>query len=182
MITQEEAKLYLQITDTDKNTLIQELIDSATKAIQRYLRRTIKETTYTDEVYETDGQERDYYLSDFPVSTSNFSVEYDGDTYDSDDYVLNAASGKVHFYASPPKSYDDLKFTYTAGYSDVPYDIKMACNNLVQLMYRTRGEVGPAKSKKVGDISVTYDSASYKALQDDILESIEGYINFYSKR
>ena len=62
MITQEEAKLYLQITDDDKNTLIQSLIDSATKVIQRFLRRNVKQTTYTDEAYESDNNEKEYYL------------------------------------------------------------------------------------------------------------------------
>jgi len=187
MITLYELKNYLGVDgdDEDNDPLLVRLIRVAENMVRKYLHRNIDKQTYTDEVFVSDGQRKDYCASDYPIDEEEtFKIVWDTTEYVSgDDYVLTPSSGRVHFNFYVPRTHRYFQWTYTAGYDidDVPEDIKQACYEIVQLLFRNRGLSGAVKSKKVGDLSISYASADTRDAIDRILSTIECHMRRWSK-
>jgi hypothetical protein len=132
------VKEYLQIdsTDTSQNSLLDFLINSASMAIESYCRRKIKDVSYADEEYDGSGT-RNLNLRQFPVSSIT-SIKIDDVALDISEYKFKKSSGIVNrLKALWPKEFQNIKVSYTAGYSSVPADIELACKHLVKFYYKT---------------------------------------------
>lgn len=189
LTTVARAKLYLGITTSADDTLIERLIDVATDTIESFCGRRFKKTTYTDELYDGTGGDS-LVLKQYPVvagqaftlneragsdNVSNFS------TLSSNIYFVKNDRGIVQFssgiFLPYPQRY---KITYTAGYdfdNTTPGataesvglgDLEEACWQLVGNAYSDRKHNDAVASESIGNYSVSFRrdismSASLKA-------------------
>lgn len=121
------------------DTTLSYLIDSVTDYVESYTQRRFKQTTYTNEEYDSDGSGiivlRNYPVSSVTLKYRNSILNVaDWNTIDSQDYFIDANAGIIQFAgnkggASVSGNFNSwgtgfvgsgLKFyavTYTAGYN-----------------------------------------------------------------
>lgn len=176
MITLADLKLYLGITAITDDTLLDQLILSATAMIETVIGNSIVSKSFTEypefESSEYDLQHKaefdlndralQVFLSNYPV-ISVTSVKY-GDPLVTlvagTDYTIDNVTGIIILAGKAGDVYDGLVVQYTAGYSSAPADLQQVCKDIVKELYAgakgTKGS-GSVKSKSVGDLSVTYE-------------------------
>ncbi len=153
LTTAANVKSYLGITASTYDTILGNLVASASEAIERYCRAAFTETEYT-EYYDGDdnGVERDRILLKRRPVISVTSVYDDvtqpptwpaGDVVDSDDYAVYLDEGIVQLYGGNTfnTGQRNVRVIYVAGYVAIPTDIEQACNMLVADWFH-RGHVG----------------------------------------
>ena len=152
LTTLQKCKDALNISDTNSDTFLQELMNMNSMWIQNYLGgRNLLNQTYT-EVYDTRKNSQKIFLRQYPItSTQNtMVVNYRSGTptvptwvvYDPNAYLLYAPEGYIHFYGYLPKVHQGLQIIYSAGYlidftnefsatHTLPEDITWACTQLI---------------------------------------------------
>lgn len=141
LTTLTNAKEYLQIepTDTSQDARLEILINGTTEAIENYIKRKVKERTFTDEAYDGNGTDL-LFLKNKPVGsiTSVKYVNIDGttDVLGADDYHVDA-QGRLYNASGWVRGFQNYLVTYTAGYNPVPDDIQLACLKWVEYLYKT---------------------------------------------
>lgn len=188
---------YLDIavpTGTDL-TAFENLINSLTEYIEKYIGRRIKLTAYTNEEYDTERAET-LSLKNFPVSTtatftlqrrtSDLNVD-DWETVDSDYYHVDHSSGVIEGasgmrFARTSKGY---RASYTAGYDfdntstflgdTEAGDIELAAWMLLGSVWNSRKGGGSSgiTSERIGDYSITWAKAVMQS--DDVKAILDAY-------
>ena len=194
LTTVARAKVFLDITIADDDTLIERLVNSATDFIEKYCDRRFKKTTYSNEIYNGSGSNK-LLLKQYPVdSASAFTLEKrdsisNEDSFsdiESEDYFVHWEKGIVEnvrsIFYSYPRHY---RISYAAGYdydnaasylSDVgAADLEYACWKLVSSLYDETGTDGGIQSESLGDYSVSYMKAT---MADD---ELKGILNKYKR-
>ena len=155
--------------DTGDDDRIIDLINAASKWIERYCDRKFSSQTHTDERHSGDGSKW-LFLNHYPIVSvtslyddTNRPPEWGSDTLiDSGDYeVLSGINGAILFHASYPSTGTaNIKATYIAGYSrgnivggtsdTLPADLQRAAMILVDQMFRNmKGGRGGLKQRSV---------------------------------
>jgi uncharacterized phiE125 gp8 family phage protein len=177
LTTVARVKTRLGISDSNDDTLLLQLVNEATDAIESFCDRRFKSTTYTTEVYSGgDGGHYRLVLRQSPVTTLTAFQFRQGSisnsTYsavDADSYELEDAGRTGIIGCLFPLSYgmNNYRVTYTAGYlidfaneGDVtkhtlPADLTSACEQLVAMMYNVRKSAG-VQSEALGAHNVTW--------------------------
>jgi len=143
---------------------IQDYIDAASSVIERYLDTKIEEATVTDIL---DGNDLSYiYVNNNYVTalTSAYIVESDSteteidvdnlDFNDSQDRCRVFYSvGNESEYSIFPKGKNNIKITYTYGYSEIPAELQTACMQVaVSMLYAENQKQNPAyDSERLGE-------------------------------
>jgi hypothetical protein len=154
IITLTEYKAYKRINSDTKDSQHQLLLDAASTYIFSYC-NSVFLAPATDYVELYNGNQ-EYILLDSPLVTTLTSVMYSSKedaTFDKTlaeytDFVVEKDIGKITAidgcltYAKTPV--DTLQVTYTAGYTEYPEDVKLACVNLVD--YYMEEQYTPSKS------------------------------------
>jgi len=196
LATLEETKLFLGITDSSRDSLLEMLIGIATDYIEGETGRTFASTEYTNEEYDGTGMNQ-ISLRNYPVisfsklevnntanNTDSWSEISDTDYWvDNQSGIITKTSAFLEFdtRSDSDESLSDTIFhrgknryraTFTAGYSVIPNDIKFACMSMTgNLLFSSNGK--GIKSETLGDHSVSYDSLKVKesggGLVDDII-------------
>lgn len=175
IITLQEIKDYLRITDTANDTILTTMGAYVQAEIEAYCQRKFDLATYTDEVlhYMTssfDGQpnlELDTYEDNLKILVKNYPVvSVTSFTHDTttlttgSDYLIDLEAGEIEMATFYSDAENDLKIDYVAGYSDAPDDLKMVILDGVKEMFKDYDVASAGgkdvKSKSVGDFSVTY--------------------------
>lgn len=159
------------ITGTDYDLVLTQIAEGVDVAIKKYLGINPEEHTVTGEDYILDGMTKILVLNEYPVS--NLTITYDGDTVSTDAYSVDSDNGIVIFNYAVGASVNKLKCSYTAGWSTVPADIRLAFDKCVLDVFNTRNSHGSVQAEKMGDYSVTYGKVIDEALSSykDILDS-----------
>lgn len=177
LTTRTKVKSFLNITDSTSDTIIDEMINYITDYIESMCSRRFLSSTYTNEVYDTNGNTR-VFLKNYPI-TSVSAVEYRTGTpsnpswvtYQVDNYLTYLKEGFIRFYSTLPFVYQGLRFTYIAGYlidftnegnttlHTLPYDITMVATELVAKLYGQRNAEGIQSQSTEGQ-SVTFANPS----------------------
>jgi uncharacterized phiE125 gp8 family phage protein len=137
LTTLEAVKAYLKIdaSDTTDDTLLEDLINAASNAIENYCKRRFKEQIYTDEEYDGNGIKY-LQLKQYPVISVD-SVTVDDTVLTTDEYKVRKSNGTLIRVGSVwPKGDINVLVTYTAGYSQIPYDLELACKHLVMSYFK----------------------------------------------
>lgn len=71
--------------------------------------------------------------------------------------------------------WDSIEFIYTAGFSTIPSDIKMAELMIASSMHATRGANNSYSAYQIGDERVTFKS---KTDADDVMRLLKPYRTF----
>lgn len=169
------VKQYLGITVADDDALLEKLIDNITEFVEGQLNgRRIKLTSYVDE--EHDGGEADIFLFNFPIAASpTLIAEFRTGTISSptftpftaDDFIVYENGGFVHFFGASfagsgrvtPRGSKNLRFTYDAGFTDIPDDLELLAKQLVGKVFQRRTAQG-IKKETVEGSSIEYNLAA----------------------
>lgn len=143
-VTLDEAKKQLRVEDHYENEEIEALITVARQQLEKYAEISIKEQTW---VGKFNKFPQTILLPFGPViQVSSVVYEKDGEqTLTPDSYQVDKDSkvGRVVADSSFPSTDDVLNavtVTYTAGFSEVPDQIKHAVKAQVAFLYENRGD------------------------------------------
>lgn len=199
LITISEYKTWARIpsSDTSQDTLLTFLADAVSKDMRRWCDRDETngfELTSRTEQYDGTGEET-IQLAELPVvSITSVSVLYaDGssDILDANSYRVDEKSGVLSridarrsrypvsyfgnvdsiFAAEPrfPSGFDNIEVVYTAGYSPIPADIKMAALRLMDMAYAAGGRNPNLASESIGGYSYSnQDPKAYTSIKAEI--------------
>lgn len=176
MITLTELKTYLNITDSNKDSLLQSCIDASVKEIEDYCNRKLSSGTYTE--YLNGNGRTEIYLRNYPINEVTsilYYTDYDGyddifitgDTPENSVLIIEQTNCikllKCYYFF---KGCKNIKITYTAGFDtdDAPEDIKSVLLELSSIKYYNSPVSGHARLGKASDNvnSATGESTTFK--------------------
>lgn len=182
LVTLAEYKAYAGITSDKQDTAIRSIIPKASALIKSTCRRTFVD--YVNDA-RTDifasGAPR-LYLKEFPVllvTSVEYSEDY-GQTYTSlteyTDYVINLEEGFVDFLAweTTPQLLNAYKIVYTAGFEEVPEDLKVACLDLVT--YYLKNDMAVKSQRDAGSNTVQIEYITKNTLPSHIQRVLDIYL------
>lgn len=199
LVTLADVKIFLGISGSTKDALLNLLIDQASTLIESLCDVTFSSTAYT-ELIDGNGT-REILLRHSPVITftslekrTAFDNTDSWETIATSDYWVETDSGKVTKTSSyadwdvvhkDPSLSDEMTFdygkqnyraTYTAGYATIPNDIQMAVMTVISSFYNTSSKMG-IKSETLGDRTLNLGEGSSDVTK---LPSVQTIINKYS--
>ena len=189
LTTLARAKMFLSISGDTYDGILTMLINQVTGYLESYLKRPIKQATYTHELYNGTGTNK-LILKTYPVASITSIEERNSPdnvdewtTINSQYYQVDLDNGVVTYTAGrfieTPNRY---RITYIAGYlidfnneansslHTLPQELEYVCHKLISAVFNTRKGEG-ITSQKVGDISVVYNQTVFGSKEiSDILE------------
>jgi len=184
-----DVKVFLRISDEDKDDLIETLIPPAQAFIETFCGQNFTGISEVIEYFHG-GTDR-FILKQYPIIMDNeyydpLSVYLDtnrefGDEtlVDSSDYFLDTDCGIIYFDYELGKTYGSLKVVYAAGYGEnveaIPVALKQVCIEMVarKLKIGTTGDVGLISKGTPGGISIVFSQADLLPEHKLILESFK---------
>lgn len=200
LVTLDNTKTFLGITNNEKDELLKMLINMATDYIESQTGRRFTSAVNTNEKIDGTGTSQ-IKLKRFPIITPPEVLLYVNDTadntdswtaIDSNDFwvdtetgIITRTSSFLEFDESVEndealsetvftRGKEKYKATYTSGYSTVPYDIQFACMSMVGNLLAT-GKATGIKSESLGDHSITYQDVSDIGSQSMFSDVINKY-------
>jgi len=176
-----------------KLTAMEKMIDAVSSLVLGYIDRTLKKTTYTREMYDTERSPT-LGLDNFPIiAGETFTLERrtsaqnedDWETVDTLYYHVENATGIIYCanYLLFSKTRMGYRVTYTAGYdfnntttflSDTDVgDIELVVWMLVEGSWNKRGGGAGIERESIGDYSVTYKKSLFES--EDIKSILDKY-------
>lgn len=179
------VKALWNISDTSKDTLIDNLINAISTLVETVRNRTFKKTAYTNELYDIPVSSPLLYLKQYPIDTAATLtvVENDVTLVKDTDYRVYATEGYLrriggNFAQTPTQfnvwkaGFQIVKLTYTGGYNPIPYDLELAAAMwVIQLLSGfTKGALF-VESAAIGDgSSVIYDIREIPPFVDKVID------------
>ena len=161
LVSLSEYKEYKSITNTEEDSKRLALVTSVSKMVETYCNRVFLEY-YANPVTEYfSALNTEVYLSHFPINevqtvatSADGGLTYTALSYldpDKEGYLVNKEDGLVYtqyqhkpFLYSVDRTFNSLKVVYTAGYEELPLDLKLAVFDLIH--YYEHDERTPTKS------------------------------------
>jgi hypothetical protein len=137
LTTLEAVKSYLKIPSeqTVDDERLEDLINACSSVIENYCERKLKEQSYTNEEYDGAGMKY-LLLQQFPVKLIS-SVAVEGVTLDPGEYKVKKSNGTlIKVNSMWPTGDINITVTYTAGFSEIPAAIELACRHFVMSFYK----------------------------------------------
>ena len=168
LITKKEYKDYVGISSTNSDTIIDAIIPNVSQFVKSYCRRTFIDYVNDSKVETTSGGYGDrIHLQEYPlisVSSVDYSEDY-GQTYTSfveyTDYAVDVETGEiVSLLGDFTKLINGYQITYTAGYEEVPEDLKLAVMDLVTYYIKNDMAVHSPKAPGTNSVQVEYITTS----------------------
>ncbi len=169
LATLAETKLFMGFTNANNDTLIQQLIDSATTAIKSHTDRELEDSgSDVTEFHNSDGRSVVVTLREFPVIGTITSVHDDVDrVFDSSslipaiDYYVDVDAGVIELIDGVfSRGAGNIQVLYRAGFvvDSIPKDLSQACIKLVAHWFNLRKQSGYAsRSLKEGSVSFEFN-------------------------
>lgn len=170
LVTKAEYKAYAGIKSASQDDRITAIIPKISALVKTYCGRSFVD--YLDDAKEEifDGPAESFWLTEFPVvdvTSVEISTDY-GASYTTLDefthYVLSKADGRLiptpymgSYWDSRLRGY---KVTYTAGYQDLPADLKLAVLDLVTYYLKNDMSVHSPKAPGTNSVQIEYTSNS----------------------
>ena len=156
------AKSHLSISPSDalQDVRIELMINAASEKIERYTNRIlVSQGTITE--LQHGRRENILLLKQWPIiAISAVSIDYTAahtapaNVLAASDYAISDDLNSVLLINQTfPVGFNNIKVSYTAGYTVVPSDLELACLWLVEWYYlmRTRGDMGRTTISKGGE-------------------------------
>lgn len=156
IVTLNEAKQALRITDFDSDEELQGYVDAVTSVVEDFKGITIEQKTFADEMLLSGASS--FVLAHTPVLSVTAVATVDGVTsWDVSNLHVSAETGGVTVLAGPALS-GLVRVTYDAGYAtaDVPARYKRGAIVILQHVWETQRGVGGARPGILGP-EETYD-------------------------
>lgn len=128
LTTKSRVKDRMELTATNFDDLLDRLILSVTARIEQMCNRRFIQATYTNELHDGsdiyDTKRTILMVKNSPVQAIT-SVQYKSglnsdptwNSYDADDYDVDLTAGLLYFKGSLPKGRQNVRITYTGGFS-----------------------------------------------------------------
>lgn len=169
LITREEYKAYVGINSPNSDAIIDAIIPKVSELVKTYCRRTFVDYVNDNKTEVTNGGYGSrLFLKEYPVISVGevgYSTDY-GQTYvalvEFTEYVVDKETDSI-------LSLDDLGFptqvngyqvTYTAGYEELPLDLKLAVMDLVTYYVKNDMAVHSPKAPGTNSVQVEYITTS----------------------
>lgn len=173
-----QLKVYLWISTSDKDTILQLFLDGANAMVNTFLWRTIESASYTD-IIDGNGQ-LFLVLPNYPVSTftsvsiNTWTIQSPvREALDKNSYSVNSKTWKINFLLPLNRWFQNYKLIYTAWYTSVPADLVLAVCKLANKYYSTKS-ADWIKSESVAGDSISFDVSE---IPNDILAVLSNYRN-----
>jgi hypothetical protein len=186
LITLQEYKSFAGITSTTQDTTIKAIIPKVSDLVKSLCRRTFVDYV-NDSKTEVFKGGYALNLSEYPVLTVD-SVEYSADfgaNYISlteyTDWALDVEEECIVPTASLgvfPKGVNAYRVTYTAGYTTLPTDLKLAIFDLVSYYLKNDAAVHNSRSPSGNTVQIQYIMST--ALPSNIQRVLDLYKANYS--
>lgn len=187
LITLAEYKAYMGINSTNQDAAVTAIIPQVSQLVKNICRRTFLDYVddYKVDLFRTSVNNR-LMLKETPVLTAasvEFSDDY-GSTYTTltefTDYVLDVDGDAIELISSPYVTYSKInafKVTYSAGYEELPVDLKLAVADLV--LYYNRNDAAIHTQKPVGSNSVVIEYITKTTLPAHIRRVLDLHTAYY---
>lgn len=163
LTTLASLKTYLNINNTNDDTLLGSLITAASAWLGNVMNFTPAQASYTE---TRDGRNTmALMLKQWPV-VSVASLTIDGLVIPAS--VANPGGGYTDGYIVDDsrvllrgttyrfnKGYQNIAVSYTAGFNPIPFDLAQACNALCAFWYKRRDRIG-VQTKTLGPENITF--------------------------
>lgn len=135
LTTLSAVKTYLKLgNESTDDELLSELIKACSTAIENHCQRKFETGTYEEEY---DGSGKPFLLlQNYPI-TSISSVEVDEQVIEPGEYKVRKNNGMLFRSGVWPQGIMNIRVTYTAGLSEVPPDVELACKVFVKSFFNT---------------------------------------------
>jgi len=165
LVTLAEYKSYIGITNPSEDVVLSALITKVSAFVKRYCRRTFVD--YVDEARtDTFSGGTNFQFKEYPVLTIpdvSYSDDF-GKTYTTlveyQDYIFNQSTEELEFLIAPynisTSKANRFKITYTAGFEEIPEDLKLAVFDLIKYYYRNDGAVHSERSPGSNTVQIDY--------------------------
>lgn len=164
LITKADYKAYMGINSTTHDNAIDILIPKISELIKNICRRSFVDYVATPKVEYHEGGALILVPEEYPV-ISVTSVEYsstNGSTYtplvEYTDYALSKATNSIKaLYPSGfPSAVNGYRLTYTAGYSVLPEDLKLAVLDLLTYYLKNDSAIHSNKAPGTNTVQIEY--------------------------
>lgn len=164
LVTKAEYKAFVGITSTNQDAEIDSLIPKISALVKTYCKRTFVDNYSDPKTQKFNGGTDRFILQEYPL-INVYSVEYSSDygqTYTLltdyvdfapdtvDDCVLSLSPGGF------PYAINGYIVTYSAGYDNLPVDLKLAVFDLITYYRKNDSAVHSNKAPSTGNIQVEY--------------------------
>lgn len=184
LVTKTEYKAYISITNPNQDAQIDAIIPKVSELVKTYCRRTFVDYVSDAKIEVTKGgYGSTIWLSEFPIlsiTDVGYSEDY-GQNYTSlveyTDYVLDKESGGIlnistGDWASVINGY---QITYTAGYENLPEDLKLAVFDMITYYLKNDMAVHSPKAPGTNSVQVEYiTTAAFPAHIRRVLDLYKG--------
>ena len=170
LTTLTDLKLWLNISNSNDDTLLQSLITKVSAAMGSIMNFNPAQATYNE---SRDGRNQMAMTLkawpivsvqsltidglSIPASTATLNGGYsDGYTFDDGRILLRGTSYRFN------PGYQNIVIAYTAGFNPIPFDLINACNQLCANWYKERDRIGVA-SRTLGPETISYNMSAVPA-------------------
>lgn len=176
-VTLNDVKNFIGMSGTDvtTDTLLEDIINSVSSLFETYTNRKFKSRDYTE--YYNGMDKSLLFTNQYPIS-SVLGIWDDSEWIWDDNTEIDSSKYRVVneyiiFKDVILRNYNEnIKITYTAGFTSIPYDLKQACISESARIYKNRKQVDVV-SKTLADGSVSFSAKDLMAQNKLILN---GYI------
>lgn len=176
LVSLNDVKTLCGSTVPEDDNLIAQLINRYSTLVETYLGRNVLSRVYIED-YDGGGYD-ELFTNQYPITSisgiyNDTDWEWTADTLIDSDYYRKSQDANSIIFTSDVTLGDyreNIRVVYTAGYSDVPEDIKMICIEEVARAFKNRQEIG-VTSKTLGDGSISYSAQGLLTKTTMVLDS-----------
>ena len=187
LITLEDYKDAKNLSSVKEDARLTTLIESVSQLVKTYCGNSIVDFYSSNKVeyFNIDWGTHIIQLTESPVNTvvsveTRDSLSSSYTTVATSEYYLDTATDSIlyvagNMYKSWPRGAGSVKVTYTAGYSETPADLKLACIDLVQYYFK---EEHTQRRTLSGATIENQGSGDGRGFPDHIKRVLDMYKNF----
>lgn len=182
LVTLAEVKTYANISSTNQDTIINQLISQVSAFVKTYCNRTFVDYVNDVKIEIKSGGHSFLYLQESPtiaLQSIEFTRDY-GVTYttlvDGTDYVLDLENDRLQCLSNVefPKLINGYKITYTAGYETLPVDLKLAVLDIV--LYYLKSDMSVKSNAAAGKNTTAVEYITTSKLPSHISRVLDFFI------
>lgn len=186
LVTKAEYKAYMGLSSPNEDVRIEILITKVSEFVKSVCRRAFVDYVNDSKVEYHEGGANLLVPEEYPVlsiSSLEYSTDY-GATYSTlvefTDYALSKATNNIIPVSSSsfPAMPNGYRLTYTAGYENLPEDLKLAVMDLIT--YYIKNDMSVHSSKAPGTNSVQIEYVTTTNLPAHIKRVLDLYAANYS--
>ena len=166
LVTRAEYKSYMGISSNTSDSAIDNLIPKVSDLVKTICRRSFIDYVGNPKIEYSEGGTSAIQLDEYPVQ-SILSLEY-SDDYGTNyttlvqytDFVLSKATNSLRPILTSvfPEAINGYRITYTAGYDDIPADLKLVTLDIIAYYLKNDSAIHSTKNTSSNTMQIEYVS------------------------